>query len=196
MALGIFYLESGFRHEDKILDYLIAVVRGLGTAVFPDELPSDRSSKLPPAEIFSFLLTTLLNDVAGQHSNSQVVARILDVQLELMTNILAQLQEMKKQDKPSPFNTRKATCKCMVPVLLGLCRSMARFSPPSEESLISKIFPLNKPSCKNNTTSEDTNPDFRMKGYTNFRLVFILLHSNLFPLTFKFNFFVKSILFN
>ena len=68
LALGIFYLESGFRHEDRILEYLITLVRGLGTASFPDELPSDRSSKLPPAEIFSFLLITLLNDVGSHHS--------------------------------------------------------------------------------------------------------------------------------
>ena len=95
LALGIFYLESGFLHEEKILDYLLSVTSSLATATFPDEIPSDRRAKLPPAEIFSFNLVTLLNDIAS--NNPATAERILETQLELLSSILSQLQAMMKQ---------------------------------------------------------------------------------------------------
>ena len=64
----------------------------------------------------------------------------------------------------------------MVPVLLGLCRAMARFSPASEEFLFSRIHPNN--TKKKKTASEtggqgsganEANSDTKMKGYNNFR---------------------------
>ena len=129
LALGIFYLESGFLHEEKILDYLLSVTSSLATATFPDEIPSDRRAKLPPAEIFSFNLVTLLNDIA--RNNPATAERILETQLELLSSIYSQLQAMMKQglgtgfcpggiclrlcahkqDKPAAFNSRRWTCK-------------------------------------------------------------------------------------
>ena len=175
LALGIFYLESGFLHEDKILDYLLTVHSSLATATFPDEIPLDRRSKLPPAEIFSFNLTTLLNDIAA--NKPATVERILETQLELLSNILNQLQQLMKQDKPAAFNTRRSTCKCVVPVLLGLCRAMARFSPPQEEFLISQIFPRGGPHHHHHHQRQTSRKESegtgeaqtKMKGYTNFR---------------------------
>ena len=173
LALGIFYLESGFLHEEKILDYLLSVTSSLATATFPDEIPSDRRAKLPPAEIFSFNLVTLLNDIAS--NNPATAERILETQLELLSNILNQLQQMTKQDKPAAFNTRRWTCKCVVPVLLGLVRAMARFSPPREEFLISKIFPRgpqhrqHSGSRRDSAVSGEQQSSDKMKGYTNFR---------------------------
>ena len=112
LALGVYYLESGFRHEDSILPYLLDVVKAMVTAVFPDELPLDRSSKLPPAEIFTFSLVTLLNDVAShQPGPGAPVSRILEAQVELLNSVLARLEELRRQDKPSSFNTRKTVCK-------------------------------------------------------------------------------------
>ena len=172
LALGIFYLESGFLHEDKILDYLLTVTTSLVTATFPDEIPLDRRSKLPPAEIFSFNLTTLLNDIAA--NNPGAAERILDTQVELLSSILSQLQQLMKQDKPAAFNTRRWTCKCVIPVLLGLSRAMARFSAPGDEFLISKIFPRGGASGRPDTSHNsgaagEQQGSEKMKGYTNFR---------------------------
>ena len=172
LALGIFYLESGFLHEEKILDYLLSVLTSLATATFPDEIPIDRRAKLPPAEIFSFNLTPLLNDIASH--NPPTAERILETQLELLSSILNQLQQMMKQDKPAAFNTRRWTCKCVVPVLLGLVRAMARFSPAREEFLISKIFPRTSSlqqgsDRRDSAVSGQTQSSEKMKGYTNFR---------------------------
>ena len=116
LALGVYFLESGFKHEDKILPYLLGTVKSLATANFPDELPLDKSSKLPPAENFTFSLVTLLNDVASHNSDLQgtSITRIMEVQVELLTSVLTRLEELRRQDKPASFNTRKMVCKVRV----------------------------------------------------------------------------------
>ena len=43
ISLGIYFLESKFLHCDKILDYLLALERGLAFATFPDEVPADKA---------------------------------------------------------------------------------------------------------------------------------------------------------
>ena len=54
---------------------------------------------------------------------------MFEVQVEVLASVLAQLHELKRHEGPSPFNTRKSTCKCLVPVLLGTSRAMARWAP-------------------------------------------------------------------
>ena len=60
----------------------------------------------------------------------------------------------------------------MVPVLLGLCRAMSRFSLSSEEFLFARIYPNNKrktTASTQGTGASDTSTEIKMKGYTNFR---------------------------
>ena len=62
IALGIYLIESGYRHLDRwdpgraeqaigkksfsrILDYLLGLHRGLSSATFPDEFARDRSAR-------------------------------------------------------------------------------------------------------------------------------------------------------
>jgi phosphatidylinositol 4-kinase len=139
IALGIYFIQSDFRHMDRLLDYLLGLQRGLATAVFPDEFSRERGARIPPAETFAFALTTMLNDVAVQRP--EAAERVLEAQAELVAAVLAQLQELKRHEGPSPFNTRKSTCKCLVPVLLGVARAMARFGPPGQGGLTAKLFP-------------------------------------------------------
>ena len=148
MALGVFYLESGFLHEDKILDYLLLVETLLSTASF-----TDNKSRLSSAEMFSFDLTSLLNDIASHH-NHNTAERIVTTQISLMTNILRQLQQ-----EPAGYSG-------LVSVLLGLCRAMARFSTPSEHFLRSKIFTPDSALSRNK--SETTN---LLAFNTNFRYI-------------------------
>ena len=91
--------------------------------------------------------------------------RIFEGQVELLASVLTQLQELKRHEGPSPFNTRKSTCKCLVPVLLGTARAMGRFSGVEgggQSSLLGKLFPKPK----------DVGPVAQagpVKGFANFR---------------------------
>ena len=72
IALGIYLIESGYRHVDRwsllftlysstcnqscysrILDYLLCLHRGLSSATFPDEFARDRSARLDFLKIFA-----------------------------------------------------------------------------------------------------------------------------------------------
>ena len=136
--------------------------------------------RIPPAETFAFSLTTLLNDIAAHrpevgdsstcqkshcHFFQQVAERIFEGQVELMASVLAQLQELKRHEGPSPFNTRKSTCKCLVPVLLGTARAMGRFSGSEggqSSSLLGKLYP--KPGDHGPVAQAGP-----VKGFANFR---------------------------
>jgi len=167
VSLGIYFLESNFRHCDQILPYLLSLGRGLATAVYPDEIPADRNTRIPPAETFSFALNSLLADVASH--NHHLADQIFEAQVELMSCILIQLQEMKKQETPAPFNTRKSTCKCMVPVLLGLCRAIGRFAPTSEPFLLTKLYPVAGPGMMKAGLSEPITDQTDKMKFSNFR---------------------------
>ena len=92
--------------------------------------------------------------------------RIFEGQVELMASVLAQLQELKRHEGPSPFNTRKSTCKCLVPVLLGTARAMGRFSGGTEggqsSSLLGKLYPR----LGDHGPKTQAGP---VKGFANFR---------------------------
>ena len=91
--------------------------------------------------------------------------RIFEGQVELMASVLAQLQELKRHEGPSPFNTRKSTCKCLVPVLLGTVRAMGRFSGSEggqSSSLLGKLYP--KPGDHGPVAQAGP-----VKGFANFR---------------------------
>lgn len=138
VALGIYFLESGLQHQDKILPYLMKLAKNLHKAIWVDEVrkqPTDsmyynisfrlimiRIVKqynfligIPVAERFSFCIHTLLSDIATKSASSR--DEIFTCQVDCLTVLTNALRNHK--EKESTFNSKIYLCKCTVPVLIG-----------------------------------------------------------------------------
>lgn len=88
------------------------------------------------AEKYSFCLNTLLSDVASKQPSLR--EEIITTQIELMSNLTKIILEC-HENKDSNL-TKLQLCKSTIPTLIGLARSMGRYStvdPP----LLCRLFP-------------------------------------------------------
>ncbi|ESO97694.1 hypothetical protein LOTGIDRAFT_103639 [Lottia gigantea] len=133
IALGVYFLESGLQYKDEILPLLLSILRGLSKAKYIDGPKGLNKFKLPMTENFSFCLNTILSDVAFRDDNSR--DEIISAQLDLM-EVLTKLCE-------GAFDIPKdVLCFNIVPILLGLARSIGR-SSDEDKPLISNVLYVN-----------------------------------------------------
>nr|CAD7396813.1 unnamed protein product [Timema cristinae] len=97
IALGIYFLESRLQHRDKILPYLLRLLRGLAKAVWLDEVRSPTQERI--------CLNTLLSDIATKCE--PVREEIVSAQVDFL-GVLANLCRSYK-DQSTP---RGSTAKC------------------------------------------------------------------------------------
>ncbi|CAD6207905.1 GSCOCG00003162001-RA-CDS [Cotesia congregata] len=164
IALGIYFLESGLQHRDRILPYLLRLLRGLPKIVCLDEIRVTPGERIPVTERFSFCLNTLLSDVAARCD--PVCEEIISTQVELLAALTNLIRGCKDQNGSRGMQAKISLCKCLVPILIGLARAMGRFAcvdPP----LLCRIFPPRglpvNPSCN------ESPPNKRHLSFTNFR---------------------------
>lgn len=104
IALGIYFVESGLQHKEKILPYLLKLLKGLHKAVWIEEMVCMPSERIPTAERFSFCLNTMLSDVAARCEASRET--IVAIQVELLAVLTNHVMENKEQ------STRGLQAKC------------------------------------------------------------------------------------
>lgn len=121
----------------------------------------------PAAERFTFCLNTLLSDVAVLCPD--VRDEIIQNQVETLNTLTNMIKSSRDNNALPPINL----CKATVPILLGLGRSMGRYTQ-SKTSLLCRIFPSTplpvvkqiNPSNNNSQTSDD-----RQQSLSQFRSI-------------------------
>ncbi|CAH2052445.1 unnamed protein product, partial [Iphiclides podalirius] len=139
IALGLYFLQSGLQHQDKLLPYFLKVLKCLTNAQFEEPLCIVKcADRIPMAEKFSFCLNTLLSDVASKQPTLR--EEIITAQIELMSNLTKIIISCHESKDYSNTVSKLQLCKSTIPTLIGLARSMGRYAtvdPP----LLCRLFP-------------------------------------------------------
>ncbi|KAF6031162.1 hypothetical protein EB796_010520 [Bugula neritina] len=130
-ALGIYFLESKLMFPEKILPYLLKVLKSLPNAKWESEnFQSYKSQKLPTPECFSFSLNCLLCDVIAISEDIATEQSIISAQMDLMETLSKLIA-----DDNTP---RDLVCQFYMPILVGSIRAFARDTNPL---VFNKLFP-------------------------------------------------------
>ncbi|XP_064621105.1 phosphatidylinositol 4-kinase alpha-like [Lineus longissimus] len=89
-ALGLYLLESGLQYHEKIIEYLLSVLKALPKAQWIEATKLESKDKLPVSECFTFCLCTVLSDVARE--NQELQEKIVSAQLETFQALARILQ--------------------------------------------------------------------------------------------------------
>ncbi|CAH1801953.1 unnamed protein product [Owenia fusiformis] len=135
IALGVYLLESKLQHYEKILVYLLDIVKQLPKAQWHDGPQNKNADKLPNCEAFSFCLTTILCDVCGMKG---------ELQNEIVTTLLDQLQILSRACSSANEQSKLEICKTTIPIFIGIVRGFGRTSTDATP-LICHLFPTATP---------------------------------------------------
>nr|XP_034827597.1 phosphatidylinositol 4-kinase alpha isoform X1 [Maniola hyperantus]XP_034827598.1 phosphatidylinositol 4-kinase alpha isoform X2 [Maniola hyperantus] len=153
IALGLYFLQSGLQHQDKLLPYFLKVLKCLTNAQFEEPMYRVKSGdRIPMSEKFSFCLNTLLSDVAKKQPSLR--EEIITAQIELMSNLTKVINNC-HESRDYLSVSKLQLCKSTLPILIGLARSMGRYATV-EPPLLCRLFP--QPSSPVKT--KDPEPSF------------------------------------
>ncbi|XP_062554225.1 phosphatidylinositol 4-kinase alpha isoform X2 [Armigeres subalbatus] len=147
IALGLYFLESGYQYEKEIIPYLLRLSKALPKAVWIDDVKQNKIDKIPVAEKFCFCLNSLLSDIAVGCPESR--DEIIINQVEVLTVLTNMIKGSKESSSLPPI----ILCKATVPLLLGLGRSMGRYAT-ADPPLLCRLFPRDEiPTPKSQETT-------------------------------------------
>ncbi|KAH7932980.1 hypothetical protein HPB49_006149 [Dermacentor silvarum] len=152
MSLSVYLVESGFQHRERIVPYLIKLLRGLLKASFVEEVKYEPDERLPVRERFCFLLHAVLSDVA--HHCDELGEEVTNCQLDFLGALVricasahaASSASSEPSSTAAALNVKAsvdrsaAVGQTVVPLILGTCRALGRTSP-EPPFIISQIFP-------------------------------------------------------
>lgn len=138
IALGIYFLESGFQYKDQIVPYLLKVLRGLAKAIWVDEVRIHETDRIPVSERFSFCLNTLLSDVACLYSDLR--HEIIESQVDFLGVLANLIRSYKGTPSPRGSLAKITLCKATIPILIGTARAIGRASQIGAP-LFCRLFP-------------------------------------------------------
>ncbi|XP_038059018.1 phosphatidylinositol 4-kinase alpha-like [Patiria miniata] len=130
-ALGIFLLESDMKYKEKLVPYLIDLMRGLASAQWQEQTGYRAKESLPMSENYAFSLTTLLTDIAVKEPSFK--EQILTAQLDALQALSRQCYQL---GEPS----QGTSCHLIVPALFGMARAIGR-SSHTDVPLLCQLFP-------------------------------------------------------
>lgn len=133
------------------MPYLLRLNKALPKAVWNDDGKPKKTDRIPAAERFTFCLNTLLSDIAVNCPEKR--DEIVSNQVETLNTLTNMIKSNRETGALPPINL----CKATVPILLGLGRSMGRYtynSPP----LLCRIFPPIKIPIISNPLQTNANP--------------------------------------
>lgn len=172
-SLGIYFLQSGFQHEDLIFPYLMKLLRGLAKAIWIEETRTYDTDRIPVSERFAFCLNTLLSDIACfcEDLREEIIAAQVEL-LGTLANLCRNYKE--KESINSRCSAARVTlCKSVVPIFIGTARAIGRASkcgPP----LFCRLFPPPTAPIPNTPESPKLHPvpsatSFKQRTFHNFR---------------------------
>nr|XP_058953334.1 phosphatidylinositol 4-kinase alpha-like [Pocillopora verrucosa] len=139
LALGLFELHSSLQYKEKIMPYLVNVLKSLPTAKWLEARGPELSPTSPLAGEFAFCFVTLMSGLAAK--DNSLDGDIIKLQLNLFNTVIEQCCSY--QELP---DLKKANfCRTTVPLLLGVAQALGVSSVyVSDPSLITKLlFPNN-----------------------------------------------------
>lgn len=173
IATGIYFLESGFQYKDKIVPYFLRLLRGLGKAVWLDEIKLSDQERIPVCERFAFCLGTLLSDIA--YLCEDLREEIITAQIDFLAVLVSICKSFADAQTPRGSTGKVTLCRAIVPLLIGTARALGR-AKASSPPLFCEIFPQpvkvvpsteDSPRPRSNSNAGNTLP--KRRTFNNFR---------------------------
>ncbi|XP_065582135.1 phosphatidylinositol 4-kinase alpha-like [Artemia franciscana] len=142
VSLGIYFLNSGFYHEDKIIPYLLKLVEQLPKCIFKQSKVAPKNEVIPLAEKFAFTFATLLSDIATRLESARhgILDALIKTIINLVDSLTKTLSDSNELDNQSSFNVYVH----VTPLLIGYLRAFGRFSS-GDTPLLQLLYPKMKP---------------------------------------------------